>query len=177
MNKLIIAACVAALAACSAAPRVAPAPDLVPLDVTGEYRHEPSHMIFPGAYGAFHRVSLYQRGADNTRITAGYVGGPPRCLTAVTLFLDRAAAGEDIDAAFARARAETLRAHPSAVLEAKDAEVDSPWRRATFIDGDRRVELGMRRMRGWDITDRSVYPLQCSGEVRESLRQFLPWER
>ena len=176
MKKLLAAACIAALSGCAAAPRVALSPDLAPIEATGEYRHEPSHMLFPAEYGAFHRVSLYQRG-DNNHIVAGYAGGTPQCLSVVTFFVDPVVPGESADAAFARARVDTVRAHPAAIVESEDLDPASPWKRAIYVDGDRRVELGLRRMGQVDVVDRAVYPSRCVGEMRASLAEFLPWKR
>ena len=176
MNKLLAAACIAAVSGCAAPARVALSPDLVPIEAPGEYRHEPSHLLFPADYGAFHRVSLYRRGDDN-HIVAGYAGGPPRCLSAVTFFVDPVVPGESADTAFARARGETLKAHPAAVVESEVLDPESPWKRAIYVDGDRRVELGLRRMGKIDVVDRAVYPARCVDEMRASLAEFLPWQR
>lgn len=175
-THFFFAAGLAALAGCAATAPAGPASELTPLDIQGEYRHEPSHLLFPADYGAFHRVSLSQRG-DNTHIVAGYAGGPPRCLTAVTFFVDPVVAGESADAAFARARVETLRAHGSAILESEVLDPESPWKRAIYVDRDRRVELGLRRMGKIDVVDRAVYPAVCAQEMRQSLAEFLPWQR
>jgi hypothetical protein len=45
------------------------------------------------------------------------------------------------------------------------------------VDGDRRVELGLRRMGKIDVVDRAVYPARCAEEMRASLAEFLPWQR
>ena len=179
--KLFFAACIAALSGCNATPGVAPAPDVTPLEAAGDYVHPASGFVFPADNAGFHRVSLYRRGTDASRITAGYAGGPPRCLTAVTMFIDPVTPGEDTDQAFARARAETLKSRPSATLESEDSRDDAtfPGRRAIFVDGDRRVEVGLLRAKGeWDVTHRAVYPVQCAAEVRDRLGNFLPgWRR
>jgi len=152
------------------------APEVTPIEAAGEYRHEPSHMLFPDNYGIFHRVSLSQRG-DNTHVIAGYAGGPPSCLAAVTFFVDPVVPGESVVAAFARARGETLRAHPAAILESEDLDPQSPWQRAIYVDGEKRVELGLRRQGQYDVVDRTVYPVQCIDELRPKLAEFLPWKR
>src|ERR1700741_2228619 len=125
-TRLLVALLVAGLPGCATTSPRAPvmAPDMTRLEVEGDYRHEPSHMLFPADYGAFHRVSLYQRG-DNAHIVAGYAGGPPRCLTVVTFFVDPVAPGENADVAFARARGETLAAHRGAVLESEVLDPES----------------------------------------------------
>ena len=173
-TRLLLATLVAGSLGC-AAPATR-APQLTPIGATGEYRHEPSHMLFPDNYGIFRRVSLGQRG-DNTHIVAGYVGGSPRCLAAVTFFVDPVVAGESVTSAFARASGETLRAHPSAILESEDIDPKSPWQRAIYVDGDRRVELGLRRQGPYDVVDRAVYPVQCIDELGPKLTEFLPWKR
>ncbi len=180
MKNFLIAALVAGLLGCSAMPPAA-APETTPLGVTGDYTHEASKFVFPADNAGFHRVSLVQRGPDATRITAGYSGGTPRCLTVVTLYLDPAAPGERVDDAFARASGAALRAHPSAILEGKDERNSEayPGKRAIFIDGDKRVEVGLLRVKNaWDVAHRAVYPVQCAAEVRELLGNFLPgWPR
>jgi len=173
-TPLLLATLVAGLVGC-AAPATR-APELTPIEATGEYRHEPSHMIFPDNYGIFRRVSLSQRG-DSTHVVAGYAGGSPSCLAAVTFFVDPVVPGESVGTAFARASGATLRAHPSAILESEDIDAQSPWQRAIYVDGDRRVEVGLRRQGQYDVVDRTVYPVRCIDELRPKLAEFLPWQR
>jgi hypothetical protein len=173
-TRLLLATLVAGLLGCAApATRMS---ELTPIEATGEYRHEPSHMLFPDNYGIFRRVSLSQRG-DNTHIVAGYAGGSPSCLAVVTFFVDPVAAGESTPTTFARASGETLRAHPSAILESEDIDPQSPWQRAIYVDGDKRVELGLRRQGRYDVVDRTVYPVRCIDELGPKLTEFLPWKR
>lgn len=174
MKKILMCALAAGLLGCAAP--ATPTPEVTPIEAAGEYRHEPSHMLFPDTYGIFRRVSLNQRG-DNTHVVAGYVGGSPSCLAAVTFFVDPVVPGESVGAAFARASGETLRAHPSAILESEDIDPDSPWQRAIYVEGDKRVELGLRRQGRYDVVDRTVYPARCIEELRPKLAEFLPWQR
>jgi len=180
MKKILMYALVAGLLGCNAMPR-APAPDVTPLQVTGDYVHEGTKFVFPADNAGFHRVSLVQRGQDASRITAGYSGGPAQCLTVVTLYIDPVAAGERVEDTFARASADALRAHPSAILETEEERNDTtyPGKRAIFVDGDKRVEVGMLRVKGeWDVTHRAVYPVQCAAQARDLLANFLPgWPR
>ena len=186
-QQFLIAALLAALQGCATNETQAPPqasaprpPELTPIEVTGPWLHEPSGAIFPPDLPPFRRVSIFKRGPEGQRVTAGYAGGPPQCLVAVTLFVDPAEEVGKTDKAFAHAKEEVVHAYPSAVLEKNLVTDTQPVRRrADFLIDDRRMEVGIRQARpDWDIKHRAMYPAKCQEEANRMLDQFLPgWGR
>jgi hypothetical protein len=189
MNRAFLPIAAAALLthACATAPP--PAASGPPLEVTpitwpGDYSHEVSHFRFPAAVAEFRRMTLVQRGKEGRRITAGYAGGPPECLAALTLWVDPASGASDaerLDAAFMRARAEVGELHPGAALEKEQAGNDPPlpFRRAAYVDADRRVdEVAFLVDHDWVLRYRVVYPARCVDEVDARIKRFFDaWRR
>ena len=189
MNRPLFS-CVAAallLQACAAAPPRAATdlpPEATPIEWPGDYSHAPSRFRFPAAVAEFRRMTLVQRGTDGLRITAGYAGGPPECLAALTLRVDPASGASDagkLDAAFARAKAELAESHPGAALKKEQSGDDAPLphRRAAYEDADRRFDLVAFLVEGeWLLQYRVVYPARCVDEVDERLKRFFDaWRR
>jgi hypothetical protein len=187
MNRAFLSLAAALLMqACATAPPAAPEPppEVTPITWPGDYSHEVSHFRFPAAVAEFRRVTLVQRGKEGTRITAGYAGGPPECLAALTLWVDPASgatATERLDAAFTRAKAELIQHHPAAALEKEQAGNDEPLphRRADYLDGDRRVDLAAFLVdHDWVLRYQVVYPARCVDEVDARIKRFFDaWRR
>ena len=155
-------------------------PELTPVEIVGPYIHEASGAVFPPDQPPFRRISIFKRGPEGQRVTAGYAGGPPECLVALTIFLDPAEEAGRTEKAFARAKEEVVHAFPNAIHE-RDSETRGgvARRRADFLIEDRRMEVGVRQERGaWDIKHRAIYPAKCREEANKLLDQFLPgWGR
>ena len=192
MNRPLLSFVAAALLlqACATAPTTPtpfpaePALEAIPITWPGDYSHEASHFRFPTAVAEFKRMTLVQRGKDAMRITAGYVGGPPECLAALTLWVDPASGASDterLDAAFARAKAEAGRLHPGAALEKEQSgnEPPLPHRRAAYLDQDRRVDLVVFLVdHDWLLKYRVVYPARCVDDVDARIQRFFDaWRR
>jgi hypothetical protein len=193
MNRPILSFVAAAvlLQACATAPTTPatpianePALEVTPITWSGDYSHEVSRFRFPAEVAEFRRVTLAQRGKDGKRVIAGYVGGPPECLTALTLWVDPASGASDtekLDAAFARAKADVGRLHPAAALEREQAgnEAPLPHRRADYLDADRRVDLVIFLVdRDWLLKYRVVYPARCVDDVDARIKRFFDsWRR
>jgi hypothetical protein len=186
MNRPLFVSAALLLQACATTPTSPAEPPLeaTPITWPGDYSHEVSHFRFPAAVGEFRRLTLVQRGTDGMRITAGYAGGPPECLTALTLWVDPASGASDaekLDAAFARAKAEVGRLHPAAALEREQSgnEAALPHRRAAYVDADRRVGLVVFLVdHDWLLKYRLVYPARCVDDVDARIKRFFDaWRR
>jgi hypothetical protein len=183
MKKHLLVATLLALHGCAteipppapSGPSVRP-PDVTPIEATGPYTHEPSHAVIPAEVGSFRRVSLFRRGADGQRLTAGYAGGTPQCLVAITLFLDPAEETGSVDKVYARAKADVMEAFPSARFEREESRStpDTPGRRALFLIDERRLEVGVSQARTWDVKHRAIFPAKCSEEAGKYLSEFFP---
>jgi hypothetical protein len=186
MNRqLLFAAFLAALQGCATVGPPQPStgarpPELVPIDVAGDYMHEPSHAVVPAEYAGFRRFSLFRRGPEGKRLTASFSGGSGPCPVAVTLFLDPAEQRGSVDKAYASARQEVTQAYPSAVLEREETSTDAtPIRkRAFFLIDERRMEVGVVQNGTWDVKHRIIFPAACTEVVRPQINAFFPgWQR
>jgi len=181
---LLLQACATPPTAPATAVPAEPALESTPIILPGDYSHEASHFRFPTAVAEFRRMTLVQRGTDGRRITAGYAGGPPECLTALTLWVDPASGAGDtekLDAAYARAKAEVGQLHPEATLEKDQSGDDAtmPHRRAAYLDRDRRVDVVLFLVdHDWLLKYRVVYPARCVDDVDARLKRFFDaWRR
>ena len=158
--RIAFAAALLALHGCTHAP-VVRSPDLVPVEAAGDYTHAASGHVFPLRLGEFRRASLFRSASDPRRVTVGYAGGPPECLTAVTMFMvpGPASAVED---EYARATAEVREAYSSAVLEREARHPRLASRFADYLVEDRRLHVIVEEARpGWILKYRVMFPAKC----------------
>jgi len=184
-RPVLFAAWLAILQGCATepAPQVPSArpPELTPIDVAGDYLHEPSHAVVPEQYAGFRRVSIFRRGTDGQRLTVSYAHDSTSCPTAITLFLDPAEQPGSVDKAFARAKDEVMHAFPTARLDHEEARDDSALtgKRAVYRIDDKGMEVGVvQRGRAWDVKHRVIFPARCDAEVLPEVNGFFPgWQR
>jgi hypothetical protein len=177
--KKFLPALAVALAACSApAPPARPPAGLSPIDAPGDYVHEPSRFQFPAQLAGFRRITLARRGDDGRRVTAGYAGGPPECLVAMTFWIDPAEGA--LPEAFAQAEGDVMHAYPGAVRESEESQhtAQLPGRRAVYRIDTRQLELVVFAVDGWHLKYRVMYPAACAQQAaRQSGAFFDAWRR
>jgi hypothetical protein len=156
--RIFVAAALLALHGCAAGPGARS--DLEPVEVAGDYRHEPSGFVFPAQIEDFRRISIFRRGTDAQRVIVGYAGGPPACLAAVTLFVSPAL--PTIDESYARAAAEVREAYPNATLQREERHPKLQSRFADYVIDDRRLQLVVEEQKpGWLFSYRVMFPKSC----------------
>jgi hypothetical protein len=149
------------------------------LAITGGYTHAPSRYAFPTEVGGARRVTLFQRGDEGKRLTAGYGTGSPECPVAITLWLDPAPIGqskESMEEAFERAKAAEQEAHPEAGLILTDAKETPPiGRRAIYLspESGTTTDLVIWLIEdGWFVTYRAIQPERCIDDARKAGTAF-----
>ena len=160
--RIFLAAAVLALHGCASALPHSPSrgPGLVPIEAAGEYLHPPSGLVFPAQIEQYRRASLFRGIANAQHLTVGYVGGPPECLAAITMFIDPASGG--IDEAYARATAEVSEAFDNAVLQREATHPNTASRFADYRLDDRRLQLMVAEPKpGWILKYRVIFPEKC----------------
>jgi hypothetical protein len=159
--RIFIAAAALALHGCASEPHSpSKGPGLMPVDAAGEYVHLASGLVFPAQIDQYQRAALFRGTVNPQHLTAGYAGGSPECLTAITIFVDPASG--TIDEAYARATAEVREGFPAAVLEREDALPSLPSRYADYLVDDRRLQLIVEQVKpGWVLTYRVIFPAKC----------------
>jgi hypothetical protein len=159
--KVFLAAAALALAGCATAPHSpSKGPGLVPIEATGDYVHPASGIVFPAEIEPYRRAALFRGSVNTQHVTAGYAGGPPECLTAITIFIDPASG--TIDEAYARATAEVREAFGSAVLEREASLPRLPSRYAEYLVEERRLQLLLQEIKpGWIAKSRIIFPAAC----------------
>ena len=194
-TPLFIGMSLLTLAGCASAPQpVALAP--AQIETPGDYTHVASGFRFPAELADFRRVSLVQRDSVGRSVTAGYAGGSPRCLTAITFWIDpiesppatgeapellQMADGKRLDEAFSHATREVLDAHASAMLESTESGVldEMPGRRALYRVDDRRLEIVVLVAKhAWYLKYRVMFPANCAEEASPRITEFFnAWRR
>jgi hypothetical protein len=178
MKKLLLALAVA-LAGCSTLPPPpTPANTIFPIDTQGDYTHEPSHFQFPAQLAGFRRITLGRRGDEGQSLSAGYAGGPPECLVAMTFWVDPAPNSMPgtlgLPEAFAEGEREVMHAYPAAVKESEESQDNPqrPGRRAVYRIDVRQLELIVFAVDGWFLKYRVMYPAACAQQAARQAGGF-----
>jgi hypothetical protein len=158
--KIFLAAAALALGGCASEHSPSKGPGLAPIEAAGDYVHPASGIVFPAEIEPYRRAALFRGSVNTQHLTAGYAGGPPECLTAITIFIDPASG--TIDEAYARATAEVREAFTGAVLEREDSLPKLPSRYADYLVDDRRLQLIVEQVKpGWFAKYRVIFPSKC----------------
>ena len=160
------------------------------MTAVGDFKHDPSGYLFPTHVGAFQRVNLFQYDTGGLDVSAGYNDALPGCLVALTIYVYptprmtfigadpgvvRSTEERWSESAYARAKAEIVRAHPDAILESEDATTQQgvAGKKAMYSIEKAESELDVFVVQhSWFLKFRASYPNQCSTQARGSLDAF-----